>query len=230
MTRTVRAPTRLPLHTAPDGYDTVNEQQFRQAVDDRIGLLETTVVVGLSSATDNAAVRFDGTTGALVQDSALLVADTTGALSRSGNGGIPVQGTNTNDSASAGYVGEVISSNIAAGSAVSVTTTTATNITSISLTAGDWDISGQVALTFSDTPSQIVGNINTTSATLGTAGLGSPDHSMAAGFTTGFTQVIGLPTGRLSLNSTTTVYLIGYAVFGAGTSTGYGWIMARRAR
>lgn len=58
-----------------------------------------------SSSTDNAAARFDGATGAL-QNSALLIADTTAALSRSGGGGIAVQGTNTNDDAVAGNVGE----------------------------------------------------------------------------------------------------------------------------
>lgn len=37
-------------------------------------------VVGPSSATDNAAVRFDGTTGKLVQNSAVTIADTTGDI------------------------------------------------------------------------------------------------------------------------------------------------------
>lgn len=65
-------------------------------------------VTGPASSTDNAAARFDSTTGKIIQDSALIIADTTGSLSRSGNGGIPVQGTNTNDSAAAGYVGEFV--------------------------------------------------------------------------------------------------------------------------
>lgn len=38
-------------------------------------------VVGPASATDNAVVRFDGATGKLLQNSVLIVADTTGALS-----------------------------------------------------------------------------------------------------------------------------------------------------
>lgn len=38
-------------------------------------------VDGPASATDNAIVRFDGTTGKLIQNSVLIVADTTGALS-----------------------------------------------------------------------------------------------------------------------------------------------------
>ena len=37
-------------------------------------------VVGPSSSTDNAAARFDGTTGKLIQNSALLIADTTGNI------------------------------------------------------------------------------------------------------------------------------------------------------
>lgn len=43
MTRTTRAPTRLPIHVAPGTYDTVNERQFRQAVEDRIAQTETDV-------------------------------------------------------------------------------------------------------------------------------------------------------------------------------------------
>ncbi len=41
-------------------------------------------VVGSSSSTDNAIVRYDGTTGKLVQDSAVTIADTTGAMSVNG--------------------------------------------------------------------------------------------------------------------------------------------------
>lgn len=42
-------------------------------------------VVGPASATDNAIVRFDSTTGKLVQDSVITVADTTGNISSPGN-------------------------------------------------------------------------------------------------------------------------------------------------
>lgn len=40
-------------------------------------------VVGPASATDNAVVRFDGTTGKLIQNSAVIIADTTGNISGS---------------------------------------------------------------------------------------------------------------------------------------------------
>lgn len=53
-------------------------------------------VVGPASATDNAIVRFDGTTGKLIQNSAVTVADTTGLISGAifGNTGLNVQDTN----------------------------------------------------------------------------------------------------------------------------------------
>lgn len=42
-------------------------------------------VVGPASATDNAVVRFDGTTGKLVQNSAVTIADTTGDIAGAGS-------------------------------------------------------------------------------------------------------------------------------------------------
>jgi hypothetical protein len=185
---------------------------------------------GAASSTNNAAARFDSTTGKILKNSALIIEDTTGALSRTGGGGISVQGTNTNDNAASGYIGEVISSNLPVESAISLTTSTVTNVTSVTLTAGDWDISGQCILTFTGTPIQIISNLNTTSATLGTAGPNSPYSSLSTTYTTGATQFVPVPTGRLNLSTTTTLYLLTFAVFPTGTSSAYGWIHARRMR
>jgi hypothetical protein len=49
-----------------------------------IGLSSLGLVTGPASATDNAIVRFDGTTGKLVQTSAVTIADTTGAMTIAG--------------------------------------------------------------------------------------------------------------------------------------------------
>ncbi|TWA89571.1 hypothetical protein [Bradyrhizobium stylosanthis] len=95
-------------------------------------------ITGPGSSTDKTAVRFSGTGGKTGQASALAIADTTGALSRVGNGGIPLQGTNTNDNAAAGYVGEYLENNVTV--AVNVVTNTVTAIASITLTPGDWDV------------------------------------------------------------------------------------------
>jgi hypothetical protein len=49
--------------------------------------------------------------------------------------------------ASAGNVGEYVSTTVLVGSAVSMTTATPVTIATISLTSGDWDVSIQAAFT-----------------------------------------------------------------------------------
>ncbi len=159
----------------------------------------------------------------------VLVTNSTGVPSISAGGQIP--GTRTNDSASAGNCGEYISSTVLVGSAVSLVSGTATNITSISLTAGDWDVSGNIAFVGAagTTATTGVATINTTSGTAPTIpGAGAYNRVVVSAVN----STIVLPTGstRISLASTTTVYLIGASAFSGGTSTAYGFIGARRAR
>lgn len=141
--------------------------------------------------------------------------------------GSSITGTTTNNNASAGYVGEVISSFVLQASAVSLTSATSADITSISLTAGDWDVYGNVVNEASGPLITIArGWISTTSATL-------PDNSK-----TSFEDSVGgfgnwgvaTPTLRLSLSTTTTVYLSTQVTLTSGTCTGSGGIYARRAR
>ena len=190
-------------------------------------------VTGAASSTDNAAARFDLTTGKIIQDSALIIADTTGALSRSGGGGIAVQGTNTNDDAAAGDKGEYVSSSVAGGSPVSLTTATATNVTSVSLTAGDWDCSGNVGVT-PGTGSTVLthfrGWITTTSATLPSQPNGGSYVVMQQPFTNGVTQLASVGTIRLKLSTSATAYLSVYADFTTSTLGGFGFIGCRRVR
>jgi hypothetical protein len=190
-------------------------------------------VSGPGSATDNAAARFDSTTGTLIQDSVLLIADATGALSRSGNGGIPVQGTNTNDNAASGYVGEYVSSSVGVGSSVSLTSSVAANVTSISLTAGDWDVHGNVVAVSAGTTTStaFIGAISTTSATLPTlpngGGTASRNSSTSV---TGDGSAYNIGNVRISLSATTTVYLVAFSIFTTSTMSAYGFIGARRVR
>lgn len=149
----------------------------------------------------------------------------------SATGAFSANGTNTNDSASAGSIGEYKSSTVLAGSAVSLTTNTQANITSLSLTAGDWDVWGNVIFSAggSTVTTQAICGINTTSATLPTAPAGGA-YGFWVGTVTG--QAPGVVAGqtRISIASTTTVYLIGYAVFTTSTLAGYGFLGARRVR
>ncbi len=120
-----------------------------------------------------------------------------------------------------------VASAIASGSAVSLSSTVNSNVTSISLTAGKWLVSGLVQ--FGSTPT-VSGpqqaSISTTSATHGTLG---DNSSQAVWLATAFTAgnvPISIPGYILTVGSTTTVYLVASGVFSAGTMTAYGRISA----
>jgi hypothetical protein len=141
-------------------------------------------------------------------------------------------GTSTNDNAAAGYVGEYIESVIAAGSAVSLTTNTPANITSISLTAGDWDVSASVSHTPAPTTSvtQIRSSISLTSATMDSTVGRAFGIISAANVPATSLYSISSTTLRFSLASTTTIYLVTNDVFTVSTMTAYGILSARRVR
>ena len=149
----------------------------------------------------------------------------TGALTPSQTAGIV--GTTTNNNANAGSVGQYISADNLTN--VPVTNGIPTNIVSISLTAGDWDVQGNAQLNFSLGGSGTILSISTVSATFPvTTFLG-----LAAIFATDATQaLIILATGavRVSIASTTTVFLVGEAAFASGTAAAQGSISARRVR
>lgn len=116
-------------------------------------------------------------------------------------------------------------------SAVYLTTNTPANAAAISLTAGDWDVQGNIwhAVAGGPTVTYLTAWLNTTSATAPDA----PANGAMTQLQAAITGPSGLPTGtrRLSLASTTTVYLGAMSGFTGGTSLRvYGFIGARRAR
>jgi hypothetical protein len=126
---------------------------------------------------------------------------------------------------SAGFIGEQIRSAVSSASAVSLTNNTPADVTSISLTAGIWDISaiGQVGANGNNTEERIA--ISTTSATLSTSGDNTAIFNLA---NTGGTFPLCVPSWRLVVSSTTTVYLVARSLFSTGSSTVYGRISATR--
>lgn len=150
--------------------------------------------------------------------------------------GMKVLGTTTNDDAASTIVGEYITSSVASGSAVSLTTGTAKTVTSISLTAGDWDVDGVVQFTggASTTVSNVLqSSISTTNNTVNSANLNFnvTYHGGATAFAGSGSRVSHrIGTARMSLNATTTVYLVAYADFAVSTCSAYGDIRARRVR
>jgi hypothetical protein len=155
-----------------------------------------------------------------------------GLLSLQRTGGVAVQGTNTNDNASAGYVGEYISGSREVGSLLALTPGTPVNVTSISLTAGDWLVNAQAYLNLAATTSytSFISSISGTSATLdSTAGrLMRFDTPAAVPGNTNIT--FGAMTYRLKLAATTTVYLVSQATFTVSTANTWGYIGATRLR
>ncbi len=133
-------------------------------------------------------------------------------------------GSTTNDSAAAGSIGELIVSDHPA--TVNLTTSTAADITSISVTAGDWDIRGSVSLSAGVLMSIAYGWISTTSATTPAVDLRRGLQNTTSNFDR---LIVAIENTRYSFSTTTTVYLSALAADG-GTPTAAGHISARRIR
>lgn len=125
---------------------------------------------------------------------------------------------------------DFVSAAVLEGSAVALTTATPANITSISLTAGDWDVFGTVAFApaASTTISILIGWISVTSATSPGAPNEGAYYLGRLTFTTGAGQAMPVGQKRINLTSTTTVYLSAQASFAVSTMGAYGFIGARR--
>lgn len=141
---------------------------------------------------------------------------------------LPVGVTNGSD-APAGNIGECVSSVVPSTSPVGLPTGVTTNLTSINISAGDWDIRGHLGVFPSSSMQTFLTNISTTSS-----GFGDPTYatvlqsSATAGFLTGGRMAFPLATRRYSIAASTTIY----AVANMATSSGsmYGLLEARRMR
>lgn len=125
--------------------------------------------------------------------------------------------------AATGVVGEHLSNT---GTSVTLTTNVNSNLAQLSLTAGDWDITG-VAQFVGGNATLIKLGIHTTTAAFGAF---NTFTQVSANFPAGSTSNINGPASyRLSVNATTTVYLVAMSTFSA-TQTAQGFLTARRVR
>lgn len=116
------------------------------------------------------------------------------------------------------------------GSPVSLTTNTAANVASLVLAAGVWDVSG--AVNFIGTGASMTrqnSSIGSASAALDTT-IGQFVETPITTTTLTGNLTHALPTVRLTLAAPTTLYLVGKAVFSAGTVTADGLLRATRIR
>jgi hypothetical protein len=111
-------------------------------------------------------------------------------------------------------------------------------VATITLTPGDWDVSGELWVDgqtgTATLTGRIVAGISQTSATLptvpsdGTSRTGMNYSGPSSAATTAFVVPVG--TCRINVSSNTQIWLVGIANVSAGTSFGYGKISARRRR
>lgn len=145
------------------------------------------------------------------------------------------KGTTTNDSAAAGYIGEIISASNASATSFP-TSGTYGDANSISLTAGDWDVSFNVEADNTGgtaTWSRVDIGVSATSGN-DTTGLNLGDNfllqSWANSATTPTRISITIASFRVSLSGTTTYYGKVRADYTAGTPRYYYRLSARRVR
>ncbi len=196
----------------------------------------TTMTFPSTSATIARTDAANTFTGVQTMTSPVLTTPTIGAASATSltfTSTSGIIGTTTNDSAAAGSVGQIIESTVLVGAAVSLTTATAADVTSVSLTAGDWDVWGGVFFSQAagTTSTSYIGWISQTSATLPT----SPNSGamyIDVGISIVGASSYGQPVGmiRISLSGTTTVYLGARSSFTGSTNAAFGYIGARRVR
>lgn len=144
-----------------------------------------------------------------------------------------IKGISTNTDASAGNIGEYVTAVV--GTTNAPTTNQWGDLTSISLTAGDWDVYGVADADINNaTWTQALLGISTTSgnsATGLTAGQTMVQYQFASSATTPLILPLAIPFVRMSLSATTTVYLKMKCVYSAGQAIyDGGRISARRVQ
>lgn len=135
----------------------------------------------------------------------------------------PLQGVTDASSAAAGKIGEYVSATT--GTAVSLTSNAVSALISVSLTAGDWEVSGVVSLAPSVSVTNNWAAVGTVSGTIDAF---PARYQSLVTFST--SSQFPVPSRRINIAATTTVYLQAAAVFASGTCTGQGFIQARRIR
>jgi hypothetical protein len=144
--------------------------------------------------------------------------------------------TGTNDDAAAGFVGELLSNQVLVGAAVGLTSTNWAQITSITLTPGDWDVSAMALFTVTGTTSVVQRAVaisqNNAAPDQGNECMAQNTQGMPATVSANINATLHAGPHRIKVASgaTSTVYLLAYGQFSVSTMTACGFIRARRMR
>jgi hypothetical protein len=217
----------MPAHTGDVTSSAGGTVNTLATVNSNVGTFQglTVNAKGLVTAAANQSYLTSSGVSGLTAGQLTVAASATTITSSIANGQLPA--TATNDNAAAGKVGEVISTVVTAG--VALPTTVVTTIATLALTAGDWDVQGEVWIA-SNNATFVQAGIHSVAATI----VGVPTLGLAAAYiqnsaATMGEMVIPLSPCRVSLASPTNMFLNAGQTGGSG-ATGSGKIWARRAR
>lgn len=178
------------------------------------------------SASGNALNYTSGTGWTCATGYALLTGGTfSGAIVPSGG----ITGVTNGSAAAAGAIGQILSAS--AGPIALTSGATPNVITSIVLTAGDWDVWGMAQINPAGTTTMTVfqGGIGTSSSTQPSINTGSVFlQDLAGGFGAGQAQIAALAPWPENVSTSTTVYCLITASFSVSTANGFCQLYARR--
>lgn len=138
----------------------------------------------------------------------------------------------TNVLSSVTVAGEFITNELPFSLAIQLSNGVVANLIAITLSAGDWDIWGAVALNNAANPTilSIAAGVTTVSGAFPTdLASGGVSAFIQPGIPTTYDLVIPTGTVRMLLTGTTTVYLVVNCGFSSGNCFAYGSVSARRA-
>ncbi|RQU47830.1 hypothetical protein DF147_09355 [Burkholderia cenocepacia] len=137
---------------------------------------------------------------------------------------VGIVGNTSGSNVSAGAVGEP---NTSSSAPASLTSGTTMNVTSVSLSAGDWDVTGTYTVNPAGTTvvTSMYAGLSTISGALGPAGTMTVLQFTAPA---GAQQILTLPTVQVNASASTTVYCVTNTTFNTSTATGQCRVFARR--
>lgn len=142
---------------------------------------------------------------------------------------IGIKATATNDNPQPGSMGEYAKGS---ATATSLTNNIGASCATLSLTPGDWDVTGifQTSPAGTTTTSNINVGISTSSTTFITVATGINNIvAFPLNIAAGVAVSLSLPSTRISVASTTSVFVVAQVAFATSTMTCNGFLQARRA-
>lgn len=146
------------------------------------------------------------------------------------------KGTATNDNASAGNIGEYLTSTVTSGTTggVVMASGTAMDVTLVVATAGDWDCRGNVGFitagtTIATAMSTWTSSVSATAYAAGTSS-GGAEHDIQTAAVTAPVWQLPVGTARYSLASSTSIYLSAKTSFSTAAASAFGFLGCRRVR